>query len=72
MWWEEQISSYNSDVAQIIIGIWDRQVGRLEGHLSYFDLGHETVAAAQTPIHGLLRTLFCLYIKKLYLETYTL
>lgn len=36
MWREEQKSSCNPDVAQILIGIWDKQVGKLEWHLSYF------------------------------------
>lgn len=64
--------SYSSDAAQIIIDIWDKQVGNLVGHLSYFDVGHGTMTTAPAPIHGLLHTLFCLFIKKLYLEIYTL
>lgn len=46
--------SCNPDAAQIIIDIWDKQVGNLVGHLSYFYLGHGTMATAQESIHGLL------------------
>lgn len=46
--------SCNPDAAQIIIDIWDKQVGNLVEHLSYFYLGHGTMATAQESIHGLL------------------